>query len=311
MIEEITNREDLSQISLTGARSLVLLGLLMQEPRSLEDIRNKFLEFNLIEDSNSDDILRIDINTLRSMGCLISRADHRTNNKYVLLDHPFKIDINEEELSLLKRTFNKLKENTDISLLLSYDELFKKISEFVSDKDIKEKLYWITPLKNYSRDIVDKLNEACQKHKTVKILYKTPASPKETEIEIITDKVILQNNKLYLYGIDKNSKQAIYLNIRRILKFLSQSDSNDNVTVSPVTVKFLLHELGIPGLEESEKILSGDLDNGFIIEGKYHNEFFAIQRILSFGSKCIVLEPNDFKDKVIDTLKKMKEIYNG
>ena len=311
MIEEITNREDLSQISLTGARSLVLLGLLMQEPRSLEDIRNKFLEFNLIEDSNSDDILRIDINTLRSMGCLISRADHRTNNKYVLLDHPFKIDINEEELSLLKRTFNKLKENTDISLLLSYDELFKKISEFVSDKDIIEKLYWITPLKNYSRDIVDKLNEACQKHKTVKILYKTPASPKETEIEIITDKVILQNNKLYLYGIDKNSKQAIYLNIRRILKFLSQSDSNDNVTVSPVTVKFLLHELGIPGLEESEKILSGDLDNGFIIEGKYHNEFFAIQRILSFGSKCIVLEPNDFKDKVIDTLKKMKEIYNG
>ena len=311
MIEEITNREDLSQISLTGARSLVLLGLLMQEPRSLEDIRNKFLEFNLIEDSNSDDILRIDINTLRSMGCLISRADHRTNNKYVLLDHPFKIDINDEELSLLKRTFNKLKENTDISLLLSYDELFKKISEFVSDKDIKEKLYWITPLKNYSRDIVDKLNEACQKHKTVKILYKTPASPKETEIEIITDKVILQNNKLYLYGIDKNSKQAIYLNIRRILKFLSQSDSNDNVTVSPVTVKFLLHELGIPGLEESEKILSGDLDNGFIIEGKYHNEFFAIQRILSFGSKCIVLEPNDFKDKVIDTLKKMKEIYNG
>ena len=309
MIEKVDKKEDLSQISLTGVRSLVLLGLLIQEPRSLEDIRREFMSLNILEGSNSDDILRIDINTLRSMGCVISRADHRTNNKYVLLDHPFKLNITKDEVEIVRKTYNKIKDNADLNVIQCYNELFNKIAQHISDKDAKEALLSIAPLKGYNLNILNDLKKACKNKRLVKLEYKSPTSNK-TDIEIVAEKVVMQNNKFYLYGVDKNSKQSIDLKVKRILKIISQSSNDDNLSSKPVVIKFLLKELGLPGLEDYENIIEGDVENGFVIEGKYHNEFFALQRILSFGTKCIVIEPSDFKNKVVDTLTKMKEIYN-
>ena len=310
-MKETIGKEELCQISLTGLRSLVLLGLLIQAPRSIDDIRQEFIKYKIFEESNSNDILRIDINTLRSIGCEISRADHRTNNKYVLLEHPFKLKITSDEVGTVKRAFNRIKENADIKFLTLYDELFRKIAQFVADDNIKEQLLGVSPLNKYSSEILKELRAACDNKKTIKLLYKVPTSNQETEKEIITDRVILKNDKLYLYGMDKWSKEAVYLNVKRILKIISKSDSDDNIARVPVIVKFMLSDFGISGLEENERILSGNISQGFVIEGEYHNEFLATQRILSFGSACKVLEPEEFKGKIIDLLKKMKEIYNG
>lgn len=310
MLQKIT-KEELCQISLTGIRSLVLLDLLIKAPRSLEEIREAFINYNIMEDSNSDDILRIDINTLRTMGCEISRADHRTNNKYVLINHPFKINLENEEINVVKRAFNEIKKDADITLLMSYDALFRKIAEHIADNNVKEMLLGISPLKKYSTEIIDELIVACNNKKEVKLTYKSPTTNKIAEKDIYAEKIVLQNDKLYFYGIDKNTKEQIYLNIKRILKILSQSDSDENVTVTPITIKFVLKDFGISGLEDNEEIISGNAAENFVVVGRYHNSFLATQRILSFGSKCTVLEPEDFKRKIIEILKRMKDIYNG
>ena len=303
-------KEDLCQMSLTGIRSLSLLGLLIKAPRSLEEIKQSFIENNIMQESNSYDIIRIDLNTLKSMGCVISRADRRTNNKYVLLEHPFKIQITEDEVKTLKKAFNKIKENADVKILLGYNELFNKIADFAPNEDIKQQLLGISPLKKYSIDIVETLHNACRTGKAVVLIYKSPVSNKECEKTVVSEKVVLQNDKLYLYCVDKNSGESIYLNLKRILKIISQSDSSGNNEAKKVNIKFELKNFGISGLEENESIISGDLEHGFVIEGKYHNEFYATQRILSFGSNCTVIEPECFKEKIIEILKKMREIYN-
>ena len=310
MIEK-AEKEDLNQISLTGIRSLLLLRLLIEAPRSLDDIRKAFIEYNIMDNKNSDDILRIDINTLRTIGCDISRADHRTNNKYVLKNHPFKLDINKEEVNVIKRAFNKIKENADISTLTLYDNLFKKIAPHIADSEVRENLLGISPLKKYSSQILDELKTVCDKKTLIKLIYKAPAVNKESEKEIIADSIKLQNDKLYLFGIDKQSNQPIYLNIKRILKILSKSSCKEGYTVEPVVVKFKLTEFGVLGLTDDEKIESGDKSSGFVICGQYHNKFYAVQRILSFGSKCTVIEPEDMKEQIVQVLKKMREVYHG
>lgn len=307
----IADKEELSQLSLTGLRSLILLELLIKEPRSLEDIRREFLKYNIIDDSNSDDILRIDLNTLKLMGCEISRADHRTNNKFVLINHPFKIYFTADELKALKKVYNKLKENTDITTLIRFDNLLKKISKHVSDNELKEQLAGISVLKNYQNDIVKNLLRACSKKYSVSLIYKEPIHKKEITKDIIAEKLVIKNDKLYLYGIDRNTNQSLCFNIKRILKIISLSENNDDITVNPVTVKFYVKDFGYSGLEDCEMIISGDIPEGFVVEGKYHNEFYATQRILSFGSKCKILEPEYFKDKVVEILKRMKDVYNG
>ena len=65
------------------------------------------------------------------------------------------------------------------------------------------------------------------------------------------------------------------------------------------------------GILENENIVESNSDCSSIIEGNYHNEFIAIQRILSFGSACTVLEPKDIKQKVINKLLSMREVYKN
>lgn len=305
--------QDLGQISLTGTRSLVLLGLLIQAPRSLEEIREEFIKLNIMQEHNSNDILRIDLNTLRSIGCEISRADKKTNNKYVLLKHPFNIDITEEEIHLLKRALNKIKEHADLESLVKYAELFNKIAEHVSNNDIKEQFIGLSPLKKYSMENINELRFYCKHKKELKILYKTPTKDKPMEMEVNAQNLVFKNDKIYLYGFDKSKEEVVTLNIKRILKILGCKDCDDsnNATPTPIKVKFKLNNFGVSGLDENEKILEGDAANGFFVEGCYHNNFTAVQRILSFGSACTVIEPEDFKNNIINILKKMRNLYNG
>ena len=114
-------KSELNQISLTGMRAIVLLGLLIEAPRSLQEIREKFISLNIMEPEHSDDILRIDLNTLRFMGCEISRADSRSDGKYVMTKHPFALDISEKEIDLIKKAYKKIKSNADINLVLNSD----------------------------------------------------------------------------------------------------------------------------------------------------------------------------------------------
>ena len=303
-------KDDLCQISLTGIRSLVLLGLLIKAPRSLEDIREAFIKYNIMDSSNSDDILRIDLNTLKTMGCEISRADRRTNNKFVLLNHPFKICITEEEISVLKRAYNKFKQTVDFETLIQFDELLKKVSDYMQDNDLKEELLGISSLKYFPKETLKALRSACENKNSVTIQFKKPTEKNAVELELVAEKVVLQNDKLYLYGVDKKTKESIYLNVKRILKLLSIKESDEDITAKTFTTKFYIKEFGVSGLDDCEKILSGSLQEGFIIEGQYHNEFYATQRILSFGSNCKIIEPESFKEKIVVILKKMRDIYN-
>ena len=52
-------------------------------------------------------------------------------------------------------------------------------------------------------------------------------------------------------------------------------------------------------------------EGGWIVEGRYYNEFFAVQRILSFGASCTVLEPSELREEVIRKLKSMRNVYNA
>ena len=51
-------------------------------------------------------------------------------------------------------------------------------------------------------------------------------------------------------------------------------------------------------------------DDVYVIEGRYYNDFLAAQRILSFGANCTVLEPQEFRETIIQKLKNMRNVYN-
>ena len=305
------SKTELCQISLTGVRAIVILGLLIKEPRTLEEIRNKMLEYGLLDKTNSNDILRIDLNTLRAAGCEISRANSKTDFKYKLSKHPFMFRFEQNEIDSIKQSYKKFSKTADIKSIVVFDKILKNIAEQTADEETKEQLYGISLLKSLDKKLISDLMEDCQNHSTVKLIYKNPASKKAYEKEVIAQQLVLNNDKLYLYAYKPDTQESVTLLVKRILQIIARTTGKkDNNYIKTTDVKFKLSKFGALGLENCETILEITENKEYIILGKYHNDFVAVQRILSFGSSCTVLEPEYIKQAVIDKLKKMRDIYD-
>ncbi len=307
---KIADKTELNQISLTGVRGIVLAGLLIMQPRSLEEIRKAFIELNIMENENSDDILRIDLNTLKIMGCEISRASAKTGFKYVLGKHPFAFKIDDEEIGLLKKAYNQAKTHTDMLGILSYDDLFRKIASRVCEEDKKEALLGISILKRYDIEMLKDLLLDCSQGRTLNLVYKKPSSTSEESKEVVAQKLVFQNDKVYLYGFDLEKKDSVVLLVNRIKSILSRKLKKVELEQNATKIRFTMEASSFTELKDGEVILDSQ-DGTFDVEGNYHNDFLAMQRVLSLGSKCVVTEPVEFKNAIITKLKEMRDSYGN
>lgn len=304
----IGDKTDLNQISLTGLRAIAFMGLLIKAPHSLEEIKQAFIEYNIMGKSNSDDILRIDLNTIKLMGCEIERCSPRTNFKYVLTKHPFSLKVPKEEVVVVKKAYNKLKEKVSLDVLLEYDSLFKKIAAHICDNESKEAILGISSLRHYDTDFIKDLILDAKLKRNLVLLYKKPTLKNEILKNIVAQDVVFENDKLHLYCFDLENKKSIVLNIKRITKLISRKFQKSTIDTNIVKIKFLLKEFDPDCLEKNEVVVDAG-ESGYVIEGEYHNEFLATQRVLSFGSNCIVLGPEKFKNKIIEKIKEMRKTY--
>lgn len=307
VLKPLENLESL-QISLTGMRSLILLGLLIAAPRSLEEIKQAFLYYKVIDDTTSDDILRIDLNTLKAIGCEIPRCSPKTGYKYVLEQHPFSLKLTEEDIKILKRVYNGLKSQIDLKALIKLDSFFKKISEFIFEEKIKEALLGISILKRYNISIVEEILEDCRQNSVLTIIYRKRGESKESQKEIQVNKLANENNKIYLYGYDLDAQRNTVLEFKGIKAILSRRISNKTYSENPYKIKYKLKNINNYNLTDQEHVIE-TTETDLIIEGVFYNKFWATQRVLYFGNNCTVLEPIEFRAEIINKLKEMRKRY--
>ena len=304
---KVAEKNELTQVSLTGIRSIVLLGLLIIAPRSLEEIRKIFLQYNIIDESSSNDILRIDINTLKYMGCEISRASAKTDFKYVLGNHPFSLNVTLEEIKLIKRFYKIVKKTADIPKLLVYDDFFKKIAKFISNEN-KEAFLGISVLKHFDIKLIKSLLRDCDEKALLTLDYISPDNQFVLTKKIAAKSLEFRNDKIYLHGFDIEKNKWIILNLKRIQSIWGKNKNNGDYIENKICTRFMLKSIYNNTLEDNEKVID-KIGNNCIVEGVYFNKFLCIQRMLSFGVNCTVLEPLEIKNKIIELLQEMRKIY--
>ena len=285
-----------------------MIGLLIKRPHSFDEIKNTFIDLKIMDKSHSDDIVRIDLNTIKLMGCEIERCSAKTNFKYVLTKHPFAFSIPDEELKIVKKVYNIAKQNADLNTLIEYHDMFERIAEYICDEETKETVLGISALKYYNiqeiKDlIVDSKNKA-----TLDLFYKKPNSEKALRKQIVLQEIACKNDKIYLYGYDLNKKASTVLHLLRVESIISKTYEKHNLEKKQTVVRFILKNFDIKGLDSNE-IIVGNNNNTYTVEGAYHNSFLAIQRMLSFGNKCTVLEPSEIRNDIVKKIKEMRKIY--
>ncbi len=302
-----TNKVTYNLMSFTGFKSMLLFSYLIEAPRSYEEIRNYFAEHEYLHEAISIDTLRVYINSLERLGCEIKRGKKSEGSKYKLVTHPFELKINDEQAKSIIKAFKNISKHIDIEDLLSITKFFDKIAPSIRNEELKETIQNISPLKKIDNEILKTLILACRKNDEISILYSSPSSGLKT-IDILTEKLVINNGKIYLQGKSPQYPNTANFLVTRIKERpvvkLKKTINHKN---EYITIGCEIYDKTI-NLNENERIISQDNDK-LVIEIKTDNKFMVRQRILSLGSDCKVLYPQSFKDEIHNLLKKIKEEY--
>lgn len=299
-------------MSLTGYRTLVILDLLMKTPMSNDEINEYFLNHKHIKEKFSNDTLRMYINSLREIGCEISRADKANGLKYKLISHPFTFDITKTQLEALSKLYKNSYDKMEIEDVINLENFLTKLSTLIENEKTKNFLLNILLLKSIDKSLLNELLIHCKKKNQIIFTYNSPKSGPKA-IELVADKISFKSNKLYIWGNSLTHGQYSYFSISRIININSIKLKKENPKEIFPQTKIIYemlnqNEIYIPSPDE--KILEKTKDR-LVIEMTSQNEFDAIQRILRKAQNCKIISPQNFKSHLITKLKSMRENYEN
>lgn len=303
-----TNTITYNLISFTGFKALIIFSLLLESPKSYEDIRDYFANHDYIKETISVDTIRVYLNSLKRIGCIISKTKRSEGSKYILVSHPFELAIAPEQIKSISKIYKTISKTVEIEELIMLEKFFRKIAKYIKNPEFIETFERISILTGLDLDLLEQLLEFCKTKSQIVLQYNSPRSGHK-EIELICDKIAFENNKLYIYGTSIDFNQYGYFLISRIMKINEVKPETQRPDIKEHVIKYeLIANPQEVQLKDNEKILDVN-NNHVIVEIKSSNKFILRQRILSFGNICTVLEPADFKNEIITTLQKMRAEY--
>ena len=303
------NKITYNLMSFTAFKTLLIFSLLLEAPRSYQDIIAYFEDHDFINEKISIDTIRVYINSLRRAGCVISKTKRAEGSKFVLDSHPFELTVSHEQIKPITKVYKTIAKTVDLSELVMLEKFLRKIAENIKNEEFKNALNKTSLLTGMDTELLENLLSCCKGKKQIILKYNSPRSG-ITNLEIICDKMAFENGKLYLYGTSLDFSQSIYLQVARIIDIeLIKSDKTKNIDIEEIKIKFKVRaDYRELQLKDNEKLLEVS-NTTTLIEAVSSNKFALKQRILSFGSACTVRELEEFKQEIIATLKKMRAEY--
>ncbi|HSA07691.1 MAG TPA: WYL domain-containing protein [Candidatus Gastranaerophilales bacterium] len=306
----------LDNISVTAFRIISILNMLLKGPCNDAQINEKLRED--IEESRelSKDTICIYLNTLRILGCEITRPTKKNNYKYILKSHPFKMTLSKNEIETLVDIRKFVSDLNEWKTALETDRILHSLLNYLCDD---AKIFFLNAKKSsLKREVnsenffheIKQLESYCKQNKVITLLYNSPEAG-EKNITLVSEKITMENGAFYLWGYSEELETTMYLRIDRILDIKSISLHKNFIKPKAVIVRYKLSNC-CPlscGIAENESILE-KTSNELIIEAAVTNKFKFFQKILSYGHKCTIISPEEIKNEIVIKLEKMQRLYN-
>ena len=296
-------------MSFTAFKSMLIFAALLDGPKTYEEIRDIFLAHKHLHETISIDTLRVYINSLERMGCIIVKSKKSEGSKYKLERHPFELRLTEEQAKSVIKIFKVMLKNITVEELYSITKFFQKISKGMDNNELKETLLNISPLNKVDTEILDILIEACKKHYEIKFTYNSVNFQSQKTVRMLADELFIKNDKIYLQGECAYIENKAQFLVSRIADKPVICAEKTIVPKDKIVIGCEIYNPDI-ALADNEKLIS---QNGSVrkIEITADNIFRAKQRILSLCPDCKVLYPEELKQDIHSTLTKMQEEYNA
>lgn len=304
-----TNTITYNLMSFSAFKAMLIFTSCLEGPKSYEDLRQIIKSHPYLWETVSIDTIRIYINSLKKIGCVINRITEHRIAKYYIEKHPFELKINDTQVKSIKKIFNAIVKSIDFEDFIALTSFFEKFSMYAINEELQEELKNLSPLKNIDTQLIHDLRNYVNKKTEITVLYNSKNSGHEN-ITILTDKLYIESKKLYLSGF--NSKYQTYTKfpVNNILKIQNVNIEKPKLQTPELVVTYEYDKTEDSYIEllSNEKVIK-ETKNKYVIEITSKNKFDIIQRILFHANKCKVISPTDFQKEIISCLEKMKEGY--
>ena len=292
-------------VNLTGIRLLVLFALLLDSPKTAEEINNHFKN-NYPKEIFSIDTLRNDINALRSAGCDITRADKSNNFKYTLLSHPFELYIDRKTAKGFSRIYNRSYKFLTIEQLVGLENLFNTLANYTADEKVSEYLRGLSLLKKIDKIILRDLIYAYKNKYPVEFDYRVP-NKSISHFEATIRSFEIRSRKLYINVYCRTYERNSYFPVHNIIGPITINISEESKNKNSVWVHYELKGIAAKNFVEQEnEIILEQKENSIVVKYTTDTCFKITQQVLSYGPNCTIVAP----DFMIDfNVKKLKEMY--
>ena len=298
-------------ISTTGYRTILILMLLLQKERTLDELISLLKADKVVQKSISKDTIRVAINTLRKIGCVIPRPERTNNYKYKVVSHPFSLNILDEELQAFLKLRDILCESYSWKKILLINNLYSKLISLTNNESQISFVENSKLLSAVNKKLLVELTNPKLINKRIKIEYNSVNCGLEV-LEVVPHRFLYENGKLYLNCFSFKYNQNSILNVERIVKIIDidlTKEYQDFLSYE-VIFKVVGDSLVDFSLKENEKILK-KTDDYIIVQANVVNEFLFVQRILLLGTNFEIISPDSFKEKIVNKLKLIKRGYDN
>lgn len=302
---------DRNVVSKTAYRALLLLSLLIKSGISKNKIISTFYKDPILKKKFADDTITNTINTLKIWGCEIQRPSPANDYKYTLVNHPLKLNIDENLISEL----NKIRLNAcnfyDHNVIFEINTLYAKVAENLKDKELAGKILNEAPFSQYNAELIKTLDDYCKNKQSVTIQYNSPKNGLES-LDFVADEIRYENLRIYLWGYNCKYEEYSYLRLDRVKTIEKIPLKYKLSDIQPIRVRYKLtgSSRSMFLANDYESIVEA-YEDYIIIEANVKNKFNFMQRILYFASDCTIIAPESFKTEVLEHIISIKRGYEN
>ncbi len=298
-----------NSINLTAYRAIKIFKMLLEKPCSNHEIIENLQKDEITSKSISDDTLRATLNSLKSVGCDISRPSPNNNYKYVLNSHPFGLRITSKQVNIMISIRQDFLLKNDWQTVLAINDLYEKIAKNFQDKKLMDLIISTEPFLEIRPEVINFIRKKRIEGKDIIMNYAT-SRDKQNLIEVKADKIFCYCGKIYLCGWYYKRNKYAYFNAEKI-RYIEGIEGK----VEKLCTNFYKARYKIYGndsktfrADEEETVIKRE-ENFIIVEYEVKSEFKFFQRLLNFGENFELIEPIYLRKVLLNKINNMLERY--
>lgn len=264
------------------------------------------------------------MNTLKALGCEISRPTRSNGYRYQLSYHPFSHFLTQQDVQTIKDIFLHFDDRIDYWNMIYFQRWLQRVFEKATNKDRLQGLQQLmTELRmiDYQsvQQLVSQLEQYSAQRQLIRITYKSAVSDVKL-IDFLPQKIFHHQGVLYLLGFGPDWDRASMLRLDKI----EQVEPLDNPALAEELLQKQQHKQtyvlrflncsakDIDTFGEDQQMLRDPVcTEHLLIKFRTDNEFLLTQTLLTLGYRFQILYPQTYKQELLNTVREMRQLYTA